>query len=170
MLRFDRGFELRTPISNFIATRFQYEIPMLFPYWSVIERWKSFCFGEGGCLFNHVNRSSVLYQMYTASSQTPSAAYVLGNASEQVNQYQMKESGDFSGFVAKKVLVVTWLRLRPLEETPSEGIVSIALFINRFFNLNLATLASATVIALACHTDDRGSISSRSANIGVVFC
>ncbi|KAK2567531.1 Mucin-like protein, partial [Acropora cervicornis] len=124
VLRFDRGFELRTPISNFIATRFQYEIPMLFPYWSVIERRKSFCFGEGGCLFNHVNRSSVLYQMYTASSQTPSAAYVLGNASEQVKEYQMKESGDFSRFVAIRVLVVTWLRLRPLEETPSEGITN----------------------------------------------
>lgn len=137
MLRFDRGFELRTPISNFIATRFQYEIPMLFPYWSVIERRKSFCFGEGGCLFNHVNRSSVLYQMYTASSQTPSAAYVLGNASEQVKGHQMKESGDFSRFVAKKVLVVTWLRLRPLEETPSEGIVSIALSINRIFQFKL---------------------------------
>ncbi|XP_067018613.1 mucin-like protein isoform X3 [Acropora muricata] len=124
VLRFDRGFELRTPISNFIATRFQYEIPMLFPYWSVIERRKSFCFGEGECLFNHVNRSSVLYQMYTASSHTPSAANVLVNASEQVKEYQMKESGDFSRFVAKMVLVVTWLRLRPLEETPSEGITN----------------------------------------------
>ena len=75
--------------------------------------------------------------MYTASSQTPSAAYVLGNASEQVKGHQMKESGDFSRFVAKKVLVVTWLRLRPLEETPSEGIVSIALSINRIFQFKL---------------------------------
>lgn len=137
MLRFDQGFELRTPISNLITTRFQYEIPMLFPYWSEIERKKSFCFGEGGCLFNHVNRSSVLYQMYNTSSQTPSGAYVLANASEQVKEYQMKESGDFSTFVAKRVLVVTWLRLRPLEETPSEGIVSIALCMNRFLRLKL---------------------------------
>ena len=136
MLRFDQGLELKTPISNFIATRFRYEIPMLFPYWSVIERKKSFCFGQGEC-FNHVNRSSVLYQMYTASSKTPSAAYVLGNASEQVKEYQMKESGNFSTFVAKRVLVVTWLRLRPLEEKPSEGIVSIALCINGFFRLKL---------------------------------
>ena len=130
MLRFDRGFEQRTPISNFIATRFRYEIPMLFPYWSVIEREKSFCFGQGGCPFNHVNRSSVLYQTYTASSQTPSAAYVLGNASEQVRGYQLQGPGNFSTFVAKWVLVVTWLRLRPLEETPAEGIVSIAISIN----------------------------------------
>ena len=133
MLRFDRGFEQRTPISNFIATRFRYEIPMLFPYWSVIDREKSFCFGQGRCLFNHVNRSSVLYQTYTASSPTPSEAYVLDNASEQVRGYQLQEPGDFSTFVAKWVLVVTWLRLRPLEETPSEGIVSIAICINELF-------------------------------------
>ena len=127
MLRFDQGLELKTPISNFIATRFRYEIPMLFPYWSVIERKKSFCFGQGECLFNQVNRSSVLYQMYTAPSQNGSStAYVLGIANKQVREYQMKESGAFSTFEAKRVLVVTWLRLRPLEETPSEGIVSIA--------------------------------------------
>lgn len=122
ILLFDSNVELRRPISNLIPSKgFRYRIPMLFPYWSTIDRKKSFCSSAGSCFFDYVNRSSVLYQNYTAASETQEAVDVLKNASEQVKSRQPEA---FSAFSAKWVLVVTWLRLRPKEKSPKEGITN----------------------------------------------
>jgi len=125
MLKFDTGGELKQPIPTTKVDEFNFEVPMLTPYWALIDRGNSFCSSPGNCPINNANRSAVFYQVYTEESQTPNATYILGNASEQVRN-NPQEPNKFLDFSAKRVLVVTWLRLRPLgfETGVEEEIVS----------------------------------------------
>lgn len=111
MIRFDEEFERYLPIPTFDGESFPFEVPMLFPYWSKIDKSKSFCSDSQDCYFDYANRSSVFYQVYTEDMNTSNAIYVLNRASQEV-----RNNSDFSSFSASWVLVVTWLRLRPEEE------------------------------------------------------
>ncbi|CAH3024316.1 unnamed protein product [Porites evermanni] len=121
MIRFDAEFEMERPIPTYDVVNFPFDVPMLTPYWSRIDYFESFCAGPEDCTSIHyVNRSVVYYQTYTKDSQTQMAAYILGNASEEVRNHT-RPSEAFQGFSASWVLVVTWLRLRP-EDFFGDGI------------------------------------------------
>ena len=121
MLSFDGEYELNTPIPTYDTDAFPFELAMLTPYWSKIDAESSFCSSTEDCHFNYANRSSVFYQVYTDTSQRQNVTYVLRNASDQVRSNQPE---GFRNFLAKWVLVVTWLRLRPDDPSVEEGIVS----------------------------------------------
>lgn len=93
------------PKPTWDTENFPFKVPMLFPYWSAIDREHSFCPSSQDCLFDYSNRSAVFYQVYTEGSN---ASYTLERANQEV-----KNSTEFSDFSATWVLVVTWLRLRP---------------------------------------------------------
>lgn len=121
MIRFDAEIEMERPIPTYDVVNFPFDVPMLTPYWSRVDYFESFCAGPEDCSSIHyVNRSVVYYQNYTKDSQTQMAAYVLGNASEEVRNHT-RPSEAFQGFSASWVLVVTWLRLRP-EDFFGDGI------------------------------------------------
>ena len=128
MVRFDEGIERYQPVATF-DEQFPFSVPMLFPYWSKIDIYGSFCSNSSNpqdCFFDYVNRSAVFYQVYTEDSNEPNASYILDRASQEVMSRNMSQL--FSSFSASWVLVVTWLRLRPRQEFEGdieEGIVSV---------------------------------------------
>ena len=97
------------PVPTWVTENFPFKIPMLFPFWSVIDRDHSFCSSAQDCLFDYSNRSAVFYQVYTEGSNASNASYILNRATQDVRN----NSEEFGGFTASWVLVVTWLRLRP---------------------------------------------------------
>ena len=88
---------------------FDFTVPMVFPFWSLIDHEYSFCSSPEDCLFDYSNRSAVFYQVYTEGSNAPNASYILDRANQDVRN----NSQSFDSFSATWVLVVTWLRLRP---------------------------------------------------------
>ena len=113
MIRFDDNLERIRPVSTFDSNfKFPYDVPMLFPYWSNIDRKYSFCSSPQNCFFDYANRSAVFYRNYTEDSNLPNASSILNRASQDVRTYA---GSSFSYFSATWVLVVTWVRLRPEE-------------------------------------------------------
>ncbi len=118
MIRFDEDLEPNDePVSTFKTEEFPFQIPMLFPYWSIIDVKGSFCSNSSNpsnpedCFFDYVNRSSVFYHLYTEHSNSPNASYILDRANQEV-----RNKSEFTSFSASSVLVVTWLRLRTKED------------------------------------------------------
>ena len=106
-IRFDKRFVQNiAPLPTWDTKNFPFTVPMLFPFWSVIDREYSFCSSAEDCQFDYPNRSAVFYQVYTEGSN---ASYILERASEDVRN----NTQEFGFFSASWVLVVTWLRLRP---------------------------------------------------------
>lgn len=126
MIRFDEDYERYRPVPTFRTDEFPFKVPMLFPYWSKIDQFDSFCTSKQDCLSGEIdyeNRSAVFYQVYTEDNNATNASYILNKASQDVRD----KAPPFDFFSASWVLVVTWLRLRPEEEVPGdveEGVVS----------------------------------------------
>lgn len=124
MIRFDIEYVRYFPVPTFDVEEFPFEVPMLFPFWSKIDIYDSFCSSEQDCLsgdIDYKNRSAVFYQVYTEAS------YILDKASKDVRENSNDQK--FQNFKASWVLVVTWLRLRPEEEAEGdaeEGVVSLS--------------------------------------------
>lgn len=124
MIRFDIEYVRYFPVPTFDVEEFPFEVPMLFPFWSKIDIYDSFCSSEQDCLsgdIDYKNRSAVFYQVYTEAS------YILDKASKDVKENSNDQK--FQNFKASWVLVVTWLRLRPEEEAEGdaeEGVVSLS--------------------------------------------
>lgn len=109
-IRFDQALVLNSaPLPTWDTLKFRFTVPMLFPFWSVIDRDHSFCSSAEDCLFDYSNRSAVFCQVYKEGSNASNASYILDRASQDVRN----NTQSFSFFSATWVLVVTWLRLRP---------------------------------------------------------
>ena len=129
MIRFDIEYVRYFPVPTFDVEEFPFEVPMLFPFWSKIDIYDSFCSSEKDCLsgdIDYENRSAVFYQVYTDDNNAMHASYILDKASKDVRENS--NDPEFQNFMASWVLVVTWLRLRPEEEAEGdaeEGVVSL---------------------------------------------
>ena len=127
MIRFDIEYVRYFPVPTFDVEEFPFEVPMLFPFWSKIDIYDSFCSSEQDCLsgdIDYKNRSAVFYQVYTEDNNT---SYIIDKASKDVRENSNDQK--FQNFKASWVLVVTWLRLRPEEEAEGdaeEGVVSLS--------------------------------------------
>lgn len=109
-IRFDEPFVLNVvPTPTWDTENFPFKNPMLFPFWSVVDRDYSFCSSDQDCIFDYSNRSAVFYRVYTEGSNVPNASDILDRASQDVRN----NTQEFGFFSASWVLVVTWLRLRP---------------------------------------------------------
>ena len=130
MIRFDIEYVRYFPVPTFDVEEFPFEVPMLFPFWSKIDIYDSFCSSEKDCLsgdIDYENRSAVFYQVYTKDNNAMNASYILDKASKDVRENS--NDPEFQNFTASWVLVVTWLRLRPEEEAEGdaeEGVVSLS--------------------------------------------
>ena len=130
MIRFDIEYVRYFPVPTFDVEEFPFEVPMLFPFWSKIDIYDSFCSSEQDCLsgdIDYENRSAVFYQVYTEDNNAMNASYILDKASKDVRENS--NGPEFQNFTASWVLVVTWLRLRPEEEAEDdaeEGVVSLS--------------------------------------------
>ena len=130
MIRFDIEYVRYFPVPTFDVEEFPFEVPMLFPFWSKIDIYDSFCSSKQDCLsgdIDYENRSTVFYQVYTKDNNAMNASNILDKASEDVRENSNYQK--FQNFKASWVLVVTWLRLRPEEEAEGdaeEGVVSLS--------------------------------------------
>lgn len=130
MIRFDIEYVRYFPVPTFDVEEFPFEVPMLFPFWSKIDIYNSFCSNEQDCPSDDIdyeNRSAVFYQVYREDNNAMNASYILDKASKDVRENS--NDPEFQNFTASWVLVVTWLRLRPEEEAEGdaeEGVVSLS--------------------------------------------
>ena len=130
MIRFDIEYVRYFPVPTFDVEEFPFEVPMLFPFWSKIDIYDSFCSSEQDCPSDDIdyeNRSAVFYQVYREDNNAMNASYILDKASKDVRENS--NDPEFQNFTASWVLVVTWLRLRPEEEAEGdaeEGVVSLS--------------------------------------------
>lgn len=130
MIRFDIEYVRYFPVPTFDVEKFPFEVPMLFPFWSKIDIYNSFCSNEQDCPSDDIdyeNRSAVFYQVYREDNNAMNASYILDKASKDVRENS--NDPEFQNFTASWVLVVTWLRLRPEEEAEGdaeEGVVSLS--------------------------------------------
>lgn len=130
MIRFDIEYVRYFPVPTFDVEEFPFEVPMLFPFWSKIDIYNSFCSNEQDCPSDDIdyeNRSAVFYQVYREDNNAMNASYILDKASKDVRENS--NDPEFQNFTASLVLVVTWLRLRPEEEAEGdaeEGVVSLS--------------------------------------------
>ncbi|PFX16461.1 Sushi domain-containing protein 2, partial [Stylophora pistillata] len=133
MIRFDVGYARHFPVPTFDTEEFPFRVPMLFPFWSKIDLFDSFCSSEQDCLSGNIdyeNRSAVFYKVYMEDKGVMNASHILYKASKDVRENS--DDPKFDSFTASWVLVVTWLRLRPEEELEGDAEEGVVVNANAF--------------------------------------